>query len=1798
MEVVTIFAQQSGIMVWKHFQQKRLAGRATLKDFMIPVAMILFWDFIFVQLNQSTVYHSAVYNVRSLPPLSGQGEWGIFQKDGDDDSAFIQEFIGSRKLFYSPNDNTGVNELMGNFSDMFPGVNVRGEKNMEEVNLQYQSNLFTTWAALEFELSDEQISADSLITSQADQSAVSYKIRISPLEMVLPSYPLDGDVYKDSISSADSWQNSGYLTIQNFVSSYLAKQYDGVDPNFEVEMRVQRYPYDERYEDSPSTSLSFNRFFLWKWMASVLLSAAIILPILGVAAQTVKEKENKMQDLLQISGLLDLAYWVSYEVAAMALSATVVILTCLLLTAGTVLTVYHLGPYILLLFFFSMALFASLMAFGFVVFRSEYFGLPAFLLTVALAVAGDYLANDYAITIGAKLFLGFLFPPLNLSLGIFAIETYIYHNNDYVDYDHVDHTKSLASLSSVIGCLFASTVLYLFVCWGMPFDWILARGDVAFHEKDPAMVYPCDDMDDELDDMVTSEERPFEDAPVLLDVKGVHHVYPDGTEAVKGISFRVREGEVLSYLGANGAGKSTTMEMLCGTLDITLGDASVGGNSITRHRTRARRNLGICMQQNVIWDDISIVDHLYVFGRLRGLTGAVLEKDVQGMMDSLGFPEKAHSAAGTLSGGQKRRLCVGISMVGGNPVVYLDEPTAGLDPVSRRQLWDLVQRNRTGRAILLTTHFLDEADVLGDRIAIVKEGRLRAIGTSKFLKARFGMGYLMRASLTAEAKPEDVLQAVAGFVPEAEVVSAAGTEFSIRLPKDAVVSFPRMFERVDECAEELGIVNYGIETTTLEEVFIRIVNEDTELLIVNHKEANKILGASKAERDLHQEGLKRKDEKRHPLSEETVKLLLTPGRSIGTTEIETLNTQVRVLLWKRFFQFARSKGQWMMGVVVPTALMVIAGIIMYNIATGILRADPGVTAISYDSGFATPVAGSSEGVTAGYIARAGVSDSFYVGDSFSDLRDYIENSTDTTGGSGASSAAAVFYDSLFNMTIMYNSTYPLSYAGLVGDVLQAAVSNATGNRLIVNTECNPLPDEALDDQTNLAIVFFFVACLIAGSLGSGLSIVISGERVGLLKHQQLASGVSLLSYWLSNFLFDYAVASLHTLGLTFALYCARAYVYSGDDFGLIFGIGLLFNITIIYRFYVFSNFVYDIRMAQTFYFYGSLLSMFVLILTYATLVYTVLGGNGSSSTAQYVAIACTVVDPSFGYLFLLAVQNDFLGIRTQNNSATVASSSVNGGIIWTLFLSAIFYLICLIYIEHGFFVPASWKQKTDAQKRSESFNAVSAEEDPHLIPDEFEIEMRVETGVTSGNNDEHLGSRMVPVLPLTRVFGTTDPDVEQEKIRVNDVYRAGEINTTNHAIFVHKLSKVFYGRGTQPTKVAVKELSLSIEKGEIFGLLGANGAGKTTMLKIVSGLDEPTSGRAYVNGFNIVEDKQAAQRSMGLCPQFDTLVERLTVRENILLFAQVKGIEKNLVVPVCEAFMTALNIAQYENKLIMQLSGGNRRKVSLAVALLGSPPTIYLDEPSTGLDPVASRLMWRLLSKIGASKHCAIILTTHNMLECEAVCTRVGVMKIGELVCLGDSMHLRSAHGTGFLLEMAVQSKDTLPDCKEFVRNQFTGGEVIDEQGCMVNFEIPTSSVGKLSSAFDVLQREKERLGVVDYALSQSTLEQVFLKQIRPNERDEELLAEQRKTEQRVPQASDYIMAYTIFFLALIIPGLHHFYLGNFWRGVKYLFTLNELYVGWFLDLFELHVLLKKSVEQYGSQKCFQPCKRNCTAAV
>jgi len=218
--------------------------------------------------------------------------------------------------------------------------------------------------------------------------------------------------------------------------------------------------------------------------------------------------------------------------------------------------------------------------------------------------------------------------------------------------------------------------------------------------------------------------------------------------AVDGLSLDLWPGQVTCLLGHNGAGKSSTVSVLTGLTPPTSGDCLVLGRSIARDLSAVRQQLGVCPQTNVLFPSLTVSEHLYFFARVKGVgRGRAMKSAVDSAIAEVGLTEKVHAAAASLSGGMKRKLCLAMALIGDPTVVLLDEPTSGMDPYSRRATWDLVRRAKLKRVVVLTTHFMDEAEVLGDRVAIMSNGRLRCVGSPLWLKARFGIGYNLSITL-------------------------------------------------------------------------------------------------------------------------------------------------------------------------------------------------------------------------------------------------------------------------------------------------------------------------------------------------------------------------------------------------------------------------------------------------------------------------------------------------------------------------------------------------------------------------------------------------------------------------------------------------------------------------------------------------------------------------------------------------------------------------------------------------------------------------------------------------------------------------------------------------------------------------------------------------------------------------------------------------------------------------------------------------------------------------------------------
>jgi ABC-2 type transport system ATP-binding protein len=211
----------------------------------------------------------------------------------------------------------------------------------------------------------------------------------------------------------------------------------------------------------------------------------------------------------------------------------------------------------------------------------------------------------------------------------------------------------------------------------------------------------------------------------LLEVKDLRKQYPDGFEAVKGVSFSVKKGEVFGILGPNGAGKTTTLEMIEGLRPITGGTVTLDDLNVQDHPYEIKGRIGIQLQSSAFFPNLTLLELLELFNDLYAQSSDSME-----LLREVGLEEKAQAKAKELSGGQRQRFSIATTLVNQPVAIFLDEPTTGLDPQARRHLWDLIKQiQKKGTTVILTTHYMEEAQVLCDRVAIMDEGKIIALDT-------------------------------------------------------------------------------------------------------------------------------------------------------------------------------------------------------------------------------------------------------------------------------------------------------------------------------------------------------------------------------------------------------------------------------------------------------------------------------------------------------------------------------------------------------------------------------------------------------------------------------------------------------------------------------------------------------------------------------------------------------------------------------------------------------------------------------------------------------------------------------------------------------------------------------------------------------------------------------------------------------------------------------------------------------------------------------------------------------------
>lgn len=1846
--------------------------------------------------------------------------------------------------------NDFVDYVTAEHTNITKTVNFITWSNAEEAleHVESTSSFESTWAVIDF-------TNDGKGTLNEDGNDIEYTIRMNSTVVPWTRFQITANaVGYDSIHQM--YYFSGYLTLQKTVNDFFLSRNDACPVPGE---------FDVWTAPMPTAAFSQNEFFLAVgYLLAMALAMAFLFPVSRLIKSIVEEKESRMKQTLLILGVKPWAHWLSWTIFNILFFVLISVLVTALLA-----TQIAQNSDKLILFAFIMTFALSIMSFSF--FVSSFFSraklasiLGPLLFFGTLLPRYIFLGTRQEESIAEKMWAS-LAPCTAFAFGAELLAELEYAEQGFQWWNIRSGGFDVAMSFNL---MFVDAVLYMVLAWYLelvvPSQFGVRKA--WYFVFTPSYWKSVFGMDSNEDDVAEKTDYGHESHPEnyqtvdsmlapRVRVQNLVKVYKKGTPpAVNNLNLSLYEDQITCLLGHNGAGKSTTMSVLTGLFPPTQGDCFIYDRSIRRELGKLRQSMGICPQHNVIFEDMSVYEHIRLFETVKGVKPtpeSILEKAKEVDLD-----EKLYSYAKTLSGGQKRKLCVAMALCGEPKFVLFDEPTSGMDPFSRRATWELLRKKKKGRVTLLTTHFMEEAELLADRIAVLSAGKLQCYGTNLFLKERFGLGYNLTVVIDrATNNPGDVLQnsnhsdvddrvtQITSFlekhISNVELLRKSARELIFRFPPGSETHFEALFKELespdDTARADLGIGGYGISNTTLEEVFIRLADEqehereDDELQIEKEKSMRFLKKEEEETTFDHVSRLsyisillgkrltvQKRDKKGFVF--QIVLPVIAVAIALVFLTLEFVTSQPPMELTPDLYHFARRVQQT--NIVVGGNLPDIEGIASFMKETfeeeydglsvdlvptisnssemsnylletyhtldhdwryqayvfndtikldiiqnwddirfilekgdprfigdnGILLVDlddpvldrqfdfADVAAFVYSTTTLTPetevniasitrslhsalafvnngdvhefidsvatnfedvnnvadlfssisvqTGGSAENLDATYriifdsvkfdfvtetmrfnsvtftledmdvafeaeevfiayedgfkitlfnVKREGrlISDEMVVPiPGANELEQLLEGIflTDLTVGDPTEygsvynyiasilpeeSNTTATYEANPNVTVMFNTSsfhsVSAGYQGYIEYLYKSCTSNPEARFVSVNY---PLP---LTEQANIELkaqlsVFASLFTLIPLCYAPAAFIIyIVKERSTKSKHLQLVSGVDMLAFWIATYIWDmlmWIIFTGLTMGVLFVYGSNSAEVFVGDTesflctLALIFGYGLS---ALPFAYLLARNFD-NHTTAQI-----SVLGLFFVTGFIAVLVYVVLLSfpefRQLGKDLRHLFRLWPAYNVGDG---LINLAKHFFDKEVLGDERSVFDRDVAGiNIAWLYGLSLPYFLL-VVLLEYsgdggsgGIIGRVLRFMKNTFDKVQLRYHGVTSS---YLTSaDELDGDVAREKEFVMEHKENLKKNASVLIVDLWKVFPPPSSIL-------------GRFLGYFQTLWKHIRKQKVEQESSKKPKKAVQGLSTQIMPGDTFGLLGVNGAGKTTTMAVLTGDTSPTSGEAYVAGYDVTGSTSGgvieARKHIGFCPQIDPLLELMTARETLTMYGKLRGVPRAQLDQTVDDLIHALTLTPHADKTTGKYSGGNKRKLSLGIAIIGDPKVLFIDEASSGMDPVARRKMWELISMIGEKR--SVILTTHSMEEAEALCSRIGIMIAGQMRALGSVQHLKSSYLDGYTIDMQCKPDSPISLVNlviEHVINAVLPGSVLKERhGRFLRFD-----VGSISEGSDSSDKNKSGLGymfgrlqamkidktwkVENYSISQCSLEQVFIKLVK-----------------------------------------------------------------------------------------------------
>ncbi|KAM4820229.1 ATP-binding cassette sub-family A member 17-like isoform 2-T3 [Thomomys bottae] len=1456
------------------------------------------------------------------------------------------------------------------------------------------------------------------------------------------------------------YHKEGFLAIQHAVDKAIMRHHA---PNATVTMfeslsvLLKRFPYGPHVQDKFFMVLQ-NEFPLFLMLSFICIELIIINSI-------TLEKERKLKDYMCMMGLESWLHWIAWFIMFfVSVLIAVSVMTILFCTKMNNMAVFsNSDPTLIFIFLTCFAIATIFFAFMMsTFFEKAYVGTAIggiiffFTYLPYLYLTFSYHQRSYSQKISFCLFSN-----VAMAMGIRFISM-LEAKGTGIQWKNMGSVTGDFSFSQVLLMLLVDSFLYCLIAWyvenifpgsfqkrkpwyffALPSYWLGSQIPVTrpvLHMEDSEKPLESQFIQEEPSDLIRG-----------IEIHHLYKVYHRGRKkyiAVRDLNMNMYRGQITVLLGHNGAGKSTTCSMLTGLTIPSSGQAYINGYEISTDMVQIRKSIGWCPQNDVLFENFTVAEQLSFYAQLKGLSPQKCPEEVKHMLYALSMEDKRSLRCKFLSGGMKRKLSIGIALIAGSKLLILDEPTSGMDAISRRAIWDLLQQQKSDRTILLTTHFMDEADLLGDRIAIMAAGELQCCGSSLFLKQKY----------------EKLCRLIYHHIPNAILESDVAEELIFILPKESTHRFESLFADLELSQSKLEISSFAASVTTMEEVFIRVcMLADYSTRIPTQKQHTL---------------------QPYPLISrvpvDRIKHLHSRIFSIQTVLPIKLNTGFRLFCQQLYAMFLKrvtySWRNWMLmlsvQILVPLVILILT-LMFFSFKTKRLENTPleltlkpyGQTIVPFSvSQNFTDIQLSNHFAD---MLKAEGQIPLQVPDSIEEfLLRKAKEDPENFDRLYVVAASFEVQDNHTTVTALFNNQAyhsPAVALALVDNLLLRLLSGASASITPIN---HPQPQTEEEVSESLLYQGTKGYCLIINLLfgiaflSSSFSILTVRERRIKSKQVQFVSGVCLTAFWFSALLWDLISFLIPTLLLLVVFLYYNEEAFTQNENALAVVLMLMLYAWAIIPFIYLVSFSFDNA--------GNACVKLVVMLTFLSIGPIVLVLATSEQGLGY-----TELSKSLDYVFLI-FPGHCLGMAFTNlyyNSELKKFCSAKN-------LSDIG---CNDVLE-GYVVQKNiyaW----ESLGMGKYLTALAI-----LGPLHISLLFFAETNVFKILKAKLYDSCRKQDLAMYLKAESEDQDVEEE-VRVIKHYL--ETLCMTNPLVVKEVSKVY---GVKVPQLAVNKVSFTIQEKECFGLLGLNGAGKSSIFKILTGQQPPTSGDAFVRNLSICSKLGKVRQLIGYCPQSDALPNFMTGREILVMYARIRGIPERHINICVNQIIDDFVMLMYADQLIKNYSGGNKRKLSIAIALIGEPAVIFLDEPSTGLDPVARRLLWDTVARVRESGK-AIVITSHSMEECEALCTRLAIMVQGQFKCLGSPQHLKSKFGSGYSLKAKLHSEgkqEALEEFKAFVDLAFPGSVLEDEHHGMVHYHLPGQDLG-WAKVFSILEKAKRKYKLEDYCINQVSLEDVFL---------------------------------------------------------------------------------------------------------